>query len=150
MREMDHWRTITDLINALPGNSYVNTVQHATIDEAVFSMLSSSRPMLITDQWTRSLTRDTCFLCSLRHAKIVRLCFLCVVSTERRWENAGTGTDWTWVSKLQGNSSVARRKIRTFSVWRYMCCSTSIFGVCNLVRLLWFLCYKSVIRKRIV
>jgi hypothetical protein len=26
-----------DLINALPGNSYVNTVQQATIDEAVFS-----------------------------------------------------------------------------------------------------------------
>jgi hypothetical protein len=30
------------LINALPGNSFVNTVQHATIDEAVFSMSASS------------------------------------------------------------------------------------------------------------
>jgi hypothetical protein len=29
---------VTDLINALPGNSSVNTVQHATIDEAVFSV----------------------------------------------------------------------------------------------------------------
>jgi hypothetical protein len=29
---------IRDLINALPGNSSVNTVQHATIDEAVFSV----------------------------------------------------------------------------------------------------------------
>jgi hypothetical protein len=28
--------TVTDLINALPGSSSVNTVQHATIDEAVF------------------------------------------------------------------------------------------------------------------
>jgi hypothetical protein len=28
----------TYLISALPGNSYVNTVQHKTIDEAVFSM----------------------------------------------------------------------------------------------------------------
>jgi hypothetical protein len=29
---------VTDLINALPGNSTVNTAQHATMDEAVFSM----------------------------------------------------------------------------------------------------------------
>jgi hypothetical protein len=27
-----------DLVNALPGNSSVNTVQHATIDEPVFSV----------------------------------------------------------------------------------------------------------------
>jgi hypothetical protein len=27
---------VTDLINALPGNSSVNTVQHAIIEEAVF------------------------------------------------------------------------------------------------------------------
>jgi hypothetical protein len=32
---------VKDLINALPGNSSVNTVQHATIDEAVFSMMSA-------------------------------------------------------------------------------------------------------------
>jgi hypothetical protein len=29
---------LTDLINALPGNSSVNTIQHATIEEAVFSV----------------------------------------------------------------------------------------------------------------
>jgi hypothetical protein len=29
---------VMELINALPGNSYVNTVQHATIEEAVFSV----------------------------------------------------------------------------------------------------------------
>jgi hypothetical protein len=29
---------LTDLINTLPGNSSVNTVQHATIEEAVFSV----------------------------------------------------------------------------------------------------------------
>jgi hypothetical protein len=29
-------RIVTDLINVLPGNSSVNTVQHATIDEAMF------------------------------------------------------------------------------------------------------------------
>jgi hypothetical protein len=32
---------VTDLINALPGNSSVNKVQHATIDEAVFSTSSA-------------------------------------------------------------------------------------------------------------
>jgi hypothetical protein len=34
---------LTDLINALPGNSSVNTVQHASIDEATFSMSSAQR-----------------------------------------------------------------------------------------------------------
>jgi hypothetical protein len=29
--------TVTDLIDALPGNSSLNTVQHATIEEAMFS-----------------------------------------------------------------------------------------------------------------
>jgi hypothetical protein len=32
---------ITDLMNALPGNSSVNTVQQATIDEALFSISSA-------------------------------------------------------------------------------------------------------------
>jgi hypothetical protein len=44
-----HWHThiliclriVTDLINALPGNSSVNTVQHATIDKAMFSISSA-------------------------------------------------------------------------------------------------------------
>jgi hypothetical protein len=34
-----------DLINALPGNSSVNTVQHATIEEAVFSVDPTDVPM---------------------------------------------------------------------------------------------------------
>jgi hypothetical protein len=29
---------VTDLINVLPGNNYVNTVQHATMEEPVFSV----------------------------------------------------------------------------------------------------------------
>jgi hypothetical protein len=74
---------LTDLINALPGNSSVNTVQHATIDEAVFSMSSAQHPALLTDKSTRNETRDTCFLCGLRHATIEGLCFLCVVRAER-------------------------------------------------------------------
>jgi hypothetical protein len=51
-----HWyiiHIVTDSINALPGNSYVNTVQHATIDEAVFSMSSASsnsRNRVLCDQ----------------------------------------------------------------------------------------------------
>jgi hypothetical protein len=35
-----HVNIVTDLINVLPGNSSVNTVQHATIEEAVFRVRS--------------------------------------------------------------------------------------------------------------
>jgi hypothetical protein len=34
---------VTDLINALPGNSSVNTVQHTTIDEAVFYVVRAEQ-----------------------------------------------------------------------------------------------------------
>jgi CBS domain containing-hemolysin-like protein len=33
------YNTVTDLINALSGNSSVNTAQHATIEETVFSVI---------------------------------------------------------------------------------------------------------------
>jgi hypothetical protein len=33
---------VMDLINALPGNSSVNTVQHSTIDKAVFSVVRAT------------------------------------------------------------------------------------------------------------
>jgi hypothetical protein len=36
---------VTDLINGLPGNSSVNTVQYATIDEAVFSIDPTDEPI---------------------------------------------------------------------------------------------------------
>jgi hypothetical protein len=35
------YHILTDLINALPGNSSVNTVKHATMDKDVFSMSSA-------------------------------------------------------------------------------------------------------------
>jgi hypothetical protein len=38
MRECAHVHIVTDFINAFPGNSSVNTVQHATVDDAVFSV----------------------------------------------------------------------------------------------------------------
>jgi hypothetical protein len=41
---------LIDLINALPGNSSVNMVQQATIDEALFSMLFPPHQLLVTDQ----------------------------------------------------------------------------------------------------
>jgi hypothetical protein len=66
-----------------------------------------------------------CFQCGLPHARIEGLCFLCVVRAERIWENTGMGIGFTWIPKFQGNSSVARRRIRILSVWRYMCCSYS-------------------------
>jgi hypothetical protein len=37
--------TVTDLIKAFPGNSCVNTVQHATIEEAVFSVDPTDAPI---------------------------------------------------------------------------------------------------------
>jgi hypothetical protein len=48
----------------------LNTIQHTTVEDAVFPMSSAPRPVLLTDQSTRSLTCDTCFLCGLRHATI--------------------------------------------------------------------------------
>jgi hypothetical protein len=41
---------VTDFINALPGNSSVNTVQHATIYEAVFPTTPAPCSLLVTDQ----------------------------------------------------------------------------------------------------
>jgi hypothetical protein len=76
MNEVYDIDIVTDLINALPSNSSVNKVQHATINEVTFSMSSDPRPVLLTDQSTRSLTGDTSFLCGLRHVTIEGLCFL--------------------------------------------------------------------------
>jgi hypothetical protein len=36
---------LTDSINALPGNSSVNTVQHTTTEEAVFSLDKTDMPI---------------------------------------------------------------------------------------------------------
>jgi hypothetical protein len=36
---------VTDLINALPGNSSVNTVEHASTEEAVFSADQTHAPI---------------------------------------------------------------------------------------------------------
>jgi hypothetical protein len=40
-----HDNIVTDLINVLPGNSSVNTVQHATIEEAIFSVDPTDEPI---------------------------------------------------------------------------------------------------------
>jgi hypothetical protein len=53
-------RTVTDLINALPGNSSLNTVQHARVNEAEFSMSSAPCPVLLTDKLTRNVTLVFC------------------------------------------------------------------------------------------
>jgi hypothetical protein len=42
---MNIQNTAPDLINELPGNSSVNTVQHATIEEAVFSVYPTDKPI---------------------------------------------------------------------------------------------------------
>jgi hypothetical protein len=38
-------RTVTDFLNALPDNSSVNTIQHATVHEAVFSVDPTDVPI---------------------------------------------------------------------------------------------------------
>jgi hypothetical protein len=43
-------RIVTDLLKALLGIGSLNTVQHAAIDEAVFSMLSMPSRVLVTYQ----------------------------------------------------------------------------------------------------
>jgi hypothetical protein len=69
---------VTDLINALPGNSYVNTFQHATIDEAVLSMSSAPRNSkngILCDQllgYATVLTIELCFLCGPSRGYITR------------------------------------------------------------------------------
>jgi hypothetical protein len=47
---------VADLINALPGNSFLNTVQHATVEEAVFFVSS------VTSRSGEWWSRDMCFL----------------------------------------------------------------------------------------
>jgi hypothetical protein len=42
---MDINQNVTDLVNALPGNGSVNTVQHVTIEEAVFSLDPTEVPI---------------------------------------------------------------------------------------------------------
>jgi hypothetical protein len=49
MRAAGYEHTVTDLINALPGNSSVNTVQHATIEEVVFSVYPTDAPIYWLD-----------------------------------------------------------------------------------------------------
>jgi hypothetical protein len=41
----DYKRTVANLDNTLPGNSSVNTVQHETIEEAVFSVDPTDAPV---------------------------------------------------------------------------------------------------------
>jgi hypothetical protein len=59
----------------MPGNSSVNTVQHETIDEAVFSMLSApsnSRNRVLCDQLLgyTTILKENCAFCVARTAAI--------------------------------------------------------------------------------
>jgi hypothetical protein len=83
------------------------------------SLLANSSPM----DW-RDSYHLTCFLFGLRYVTL-ELCFLCVVRAERIWDNTGLGIDFIRIPKFQGKNSVARRRIRRLSVWRYMCYSYS-------------------------
>jgi hypothetical protein len=85
------------------------------------SMSSAPRPVLLTDQWIRSLTRDTCFLC--------------VVRAERIWDNTGMRIDCTWVPSSKGTAVWPEEELEDF-VWRHLRYSAVVLWVCNLVRLL--------------
>jgi hypothetical protein len=76
---------VTDLINALPGNSSLNKVQHATIEEAVFSVSAVT---------TRSGGWWSC-----------DMCFLWLVSVPRlhKWQNSfSSGTSQFSVGDSHG------------------------------------------------
>jgi hypothetical protein len=45
IRIQDTYHIVTDLINVLPGNSSVNMVQHATIEEVAFSVDVTNTPI---------------------------------------------------------------------------------------------------------
>jgi hypothetical protein len=66
---------VTDVINALPGNSYINTIQHAIKDEDVFSMSSAqsnSRNGVLCDQFLgyAMFLKWNCVFCVVRAAAI--------------------------------------------------------------------------------
>jgi hypothetical protein len=76
---------VKDLINALPGNSYVNTVQQASIEEAVFSVSVATSCSGVL--WSRDM------------------CFLWCVSVLRlyKWQNSfGSETSHFSVGDRQG------------------------------------------------
>jgi hypothetical protein len=60
---------VTDLINALPGNSSVNTVEHATIEEAVFYVDPTDAPVDWLDSgrvicvYCRSMSVPRLYIC---------------------------------------------------------------------------------------
>jgi hypothetical protein len=77
------YNIVTDMINALPGNSSVNMGQHATIGEVVFSVSA------VTSRRGRWWSRDMCFL-------------LCMsVPSLYKWQNSfnsGTSQFSVWYS----------------------------------------------------
>jgi hypothetical protein len=62
-----HVHIVTDLISALPGSSSVNKVQHATIEEAVFSVDPTDVPI----DWLNSDHHVICVYC--RSMSVMRL-----------------------------------------------------------------------------
>jgi hypothetical protein len=122
-------------------NSPLTTVLYFTL--SLLLTTPSTLLLLLTDQSTRSLTCHTCFLCGLR-------CAFCAWSVPRGYERIRewelTGLEFR---SSKGTAVWPEEELEDL-VCGVMCCGTSILGVCNLVRFLQFLCYKSVARKRIV
>jgi hypothetical protein len=66
---------VTDLLNALPGNRSVRTVQHAIIEEAVFSVDSTDAPIswLDSDHVICVYCRSMSVLCDRMRSRQLRV-----------------------------------------------------------------------------
>jgi hypothetical protein len=119
-RDLTCNNNVTDLINALPGYSSVNTVQNATIEEAVFSVFA------VTSRSGGWWSRD--------------LCFLWCVSVPRlyKWQNSfGSGTSQFSVGDSHGKFVVGEEL--EVSLWRFnMWFEDFMCAVHSDIRSVWF------------
>jgi hypothetical protein len=120
------YNIVTDLINALPDNSSINMAQHATIEEAVFSVSA------VTSHSGGWWSCDTCFL-------------WCVsVSRLYKWQNSfASGKcqfsvgDTRSYGKFVDEEEYKKSACEDLTCdLKTLCCSAVILGVCDLVRLL--------------
>jgi hypothetical protein len=90
---------VTGLINALPGNSSLNTVQHATIEEAVFSVDPTNAPV----DWLNS-------------DHVIRVyCMSMSVPQLYKWQNlfeAVMSYEWVIVAEAREQASIKLEEYR--------------------------------------
>jgi hypothetical protein len=107
-----------DLIYALPSNSFVNTVQHATIEEAVFSVDPTNAPI----DWLNN-DQIICIYC-----RFMSVPWLRVHNVNR--DLYVQGELELGVQKITRGQPVKTSRV----LWRFYLCVT--FAMCDSVRLL--------------